>query len=170
MARSAPLLWQQRHAAFLATTSSRYNNMRARLEKKKLPPPPFTLDELRRDILSVMGGKEDGAIECRYCKGIFTIEEVAIDHATPLSQNGSLGLDNLDYPCGPCNDRKGGLTLAQYSALLAFLETQHPIARRDVLSRLQKANALAQGARRAIIQIKKLQETKRPPEPELAPF
>jgi hypothetical protein len=168
--KAGALFHQHRHQAFMILTASRYNGMRARLARKKLPPPPFTLDEFREDALGVMGGKEDGPIKCRFCLGWFTLAETAIDHATPISRGGSLGLDNLDYPCGACNDRKGSLTVAEFAALLAFLGTQHPLARQDVLARLQKANALAQGARRAIVQLKKLKEGKKAPESELGEF
>lgn len=136
---------------FLSVTASRYASMKARLAKKKLPPVPFGLDAFRADVLSVMGGKKDGALICRYCRRAFTIAEIAVDHATPLSRGGGLDLDNLDYPCGACNDRKGSLTLDEYAHLLAFLGTQHPIARQDVLTRLEKANKLAAGLRRSIM-------------------
>ena len=169
--KAGTLFWTERDREFMELTSSRYSSMVARLKKKKPPIlPPFTLNELRQDAKSVMGDKADGAIKCRYCQGWFTLAETALDHATPISRGGSLGLENLDYPCGPCNDRKGSLTVVEYLALLAFLGTQHPLARQDVLARLQRANALAQGARRAIVQLKKLKETKKAPDSELAPF
>jgi HNH endonuclease len=135
--------------SFVDLTRSRYDNMCRRMEKKKLPPPPFDLEQFRADVTSVMGGNEDGVIVCRYCKRPFTLQETAVDHATPLSRGGSAGLENLDYPCRQCNNRKGSLTLDEYTALLVYLDTVHPLARQDVLSRLEKANALAAGARRA---------------------
>jgi hypothetical protein len=133
---------------FLSVTASRYASMKDRLKRKKLPPPPFTLEQLRADLLGVMGGKKDGAIECRYCKRHFVISEIAIDHATPISRRGSLGLENCDYPCKGCNDAKGALSLLEFEGLLTYLESVHPLARKDVLSRLKKANSLAAGARR----------------------
>jgi hypothetical protein len=136
---------------FLTVTASRYGSMRDRLKRKKLPPPPFTLEQFRADVLGVMGGKKDGAVQCRYCLGWFTIGQLAVDHATPLSRGGSLALENLDYPCQPCNDRKGSLTLDEYKALLAFLGTLHPTARQDVLKRLEGHNKLAAGLRRSIV-------------------
>lgn len=135
--------------SFVDVTRSRYQGMCDRMKKKKLPPPPFTLEQFRADVLSVMGGNEDGAIQCRYCKRFFTLSETAVDHATPLSRGGSSALDNLDYPCRQCNSRKGSLTLAEYEALLAYLDTVHPLARKDVLSRLEKADKLAASARRS---------------------
>ena len=32
-----------------------------------------------------------------------------------------MGLDNLEYPCKPCNDRKGSMSPDEFLALLAFL-------------------------------------------------
>jgi 5-methylcytosine-specific restriction endonuclease McrA len=130
-------------------TRRQYGNMVGRMKRNKLPPPPFTLDEYRRDVLGVMGGKEDGPIECRYCKRIFTLAEIAVDHAKPLSRGGSAGLDNLDYPCAADNDGKGSLEVHEYLDLLRYLDGVHPLARKDILSRLKKANSLAASARRA---------------------
>jgi hypothetical protein len=125
-----------------------------RLKKKKLPPLPFTLEEFRQDMLSVMGGKEDGPIICRYCHQFFTIDGVAVDHAKPLSRGGDADLSNLDYPCRADNYRKGSMTMQEYGSLLSFLDTQHPLMRQDVLSRLEKAIQLASGsfANQGIIQ------------------
>ena len=134
------------HDLFMATTRTRYSSMVERLKRKKLPPLSFTLEEFRADILSVMGGKEDGAIVCRYCKMAFTLDGIAIDHAKPLSRGGSTGLDNIDYTCRADNYRKGSMTMQEYGMLLSFLETQHPLMRQDVLSRLEKAVQLASGA------------------------
>ena len=120
--------------------------MADRLKRKKLPPIAFTLDEFRADILSVMGGKEDGAVVCRYCHAAFALDGIAVDHAKPLSRGGSAGLENIDYPCRADNYRKGAMTMQEYGSLLAFLDTQHPLMRQDVLSRLEKAVQLASGA------------------------
>ena len=147
--RAANLFPKSAHETFLELTRRQYGNMRLRMKRNKLPPPPFTLDEYRQDILGVMGGKEDGPIHCRYCKRIFTIAEIAVDHAKPLSRGGDTGLSNLDYPCAACNDGKGGLEVDEYLDLLAYLDKIHPLARKDILSRLKKANALAASARRA---------------------
>jgi hypothetical protein len=134
------------HDEFMTVTVTRYSGMVERLKKKKLPPLPFTLDEFRADILSVMGGKEDGALVCRYCHIPCALDGIAVDHAKPLSRGGSSGLENIDYPCRADNYRKGAMTMQEYGSLLAFLETQHPLMRQDVLSRLEKAVQLASGA------------------------
>ena len=147
--RAGALFPRSAHETFMELTRRQYGNMVGRMKKLKLPPPPFTLAEYRADILGVMGGKEDGAIHCRYCKRIFTIAEIAVDHAKPLSRGGDSGLSNLDYPCKADNDGKGGLEVDEYLDLLAYLDKIHPLARKDILSRLKKANALAASARRA---------------------
>ena len=147
--RAGALFPQSAHETFIELTRRQYGNMVGRMKKLKLPPPPFNLDAYRHDILGVMGGKEDGAIECRYCHRFYTIAEIAVDHAKPLSRGGSAGLDNLDYPCAADNDGKGGLEVDEYLDLLGYLEKVHPLARKDILSRLKKANALAASARRA---------------------
>lgn len=134
------------HDEFMSVTRTRYSGMVERLKRKKLPVLTFTLDEFRQDILSVMGGTEDGAITCRYCKMAFALDGIAVDHAKPLSRGGSSGLENIDYPCRADNYRKGAMTMQEYGSLLSFLETQHPLMRQDVLSRLEKAVQLASGA------------------------
>jgi hypothetical protein len=116
------------------------------MKRKKLPPLPFTLEQFRQDVLSVMGGKVDGAVQCRYCHTHFALDGVAVDHAIPLSRRGSSDLTNLDYPCKPCNDKKGSLTHIEFTKLLEFLEKEIPLGRQDVLSRLEKAVKLASGA------------------------
>ena len=148
--KAGTLFQQDAHATFMTITGSRYRNMVLRCKKKKLPAPSFTLEEFRRDLLdNVMGGKEDAPICCRYCHRWFTLAEVDVDHGTALSRGGSTELDNIDYPCASDNDKKGSLSVAEYTALLAYLDTVHPQARQDVLVRLQKANSLAATAARA---------------------
>lgn len=166
--KAGTLFPQDAHSSFMTITGSRYRGMLARLERKKLPKPSFTLEEFRRDLLNnVMGGKEDAPIQCRYCLGWFTLAEVDVDHGTALSRGGSTGLDNIDYPCAQDNDRKGSLSVAEYTALLAYLDTVHPLARQDVLSRLEKANKLAAAAARSrglMAELDKLKKgTKQPP-------
>jgi 5-methylcytosine-specific restriction endonuclease McrA len=143
------LFAQASRTTFNDLTRSRYQGMVDRLKKKKLPALTFSLEEFRTDIRNVMGGVEDGAIMCRFCRRWFTLSEIAVDHSMPLSRGGSPNLTNIDYPCKPCNSRKGSLTTQEYAELVLFLEGKHPLMMKDVLSRLEKANALAAGARRA---------------------
>ncbi len=146
---SGSLFQDRAHKAFMEFTGRQYQSMKARIRKKQKDDKaelPFSLKDFRADILSVMGGKEDGAILCRYCRTHFTIDGIAVDHAKPLSRGGSPGLDNLDYPCRPCNNRKGEMDPVEFLKLLAFLETI-PLARISVLKRLEQSVALAAGAR-----------------------
>jgi hypothetical protein len=133
------------HSNFMAISGQRYDSMSTRLKKKGFPSTPFTKEEFRADMLNVLGG-ENGSAQCRYCHGFFTIEGIAVDHANPLSRGGSIGLENLDYPCRPCNNRKGELTVDEFTKLLAFLETI-PLARISILKRLEQSVSLAAGAR-----------------------
>lgn len=146
--KAGALFPKDSHRSWMEITGSRYRGMCERLKKKKLPPPSFSLFEFRAYTLGVQGDKDDGPINCRYCHRYFTLAEVDVDHGTPLSRGGSTGLNNLDYPCAQDNDRKGELTVAEYTALLAYLDTVHPLARQDILSRLEKANKLAAAANR----------------------
>ena len=133
------------HSRFLTLSGQRYDSMSARLKKKGFPSLPFTKEEFRSDLLNVLGG-EDGSVKCRYCGMMYDIEGIAVDHAKPLSRGGSPGLDNLDYPCRPCNNRKGEMDPVEFTKLLAFLETI-PLARISVLKRLEQSVSLAAGAR-----------------------
>ena len=135
------------HKTIMDVTRSRYSGMVERLKRKGLPTLDFDLDAFRADVLGVLGGKEDGVVVCRYCRMYFGISYISMDHAQPLSRGGSTGLSNLDYPCKRCNDIKGSLTVDELLKLIEFLEKEIPLARLDVLSRLQKAVSLAAGAR-----------------------
>lgn len=160
--KAGALFPQAARTSFVDLTRSRYQGMCDRMKKKKIPPPPFDLEAFRADLTAVMGGTEDGPIQCRYCHRWFTLAEVAVDHSTPLSRGGSAGLENIDYPCKADNDRKGSLTLQEYTALLTFLDSCHPLMRKDVLSRLERSNALAAGARRAQMLSAKLKGEQKP--------
>jgi len=129
------------------------------MKKKELPDLPFTLEQFRADVLSVMGGKEDGAFICRYCNRPLDLDEIAVDHAMPLSRGGGIGLDNLDYPCKEDNQRKGSMDPNEYMGLLKYLDTIHPLARQDILSRLQKAVTLAAGTWHSAAVINELKNT-----------
>ena len=141
---------QKAHSRFLDWTRQRYNSMTDRLKRKKPPlAVPFTLDEFRADVWHVMGEQEDAPLMCRYCRMPRVLDDIAVDHAQPLSRGGDLGLGNLDYCCKGCNDMKGSMTPSEFQALLEFLQTPFmALARLDVLLRLRKANALAAGMRR----------------------
>lgn len=131
---------------FMRLTGSRFDGMLDRLERKNLPLPKFTRDQFREHVLLAMGGHLDGAFKCRYCLSFYTLAEVAVDHEMPLSRGGSVELDNIGFPCIACNARKGSLTPTEYLTLLGFLHTI-PLARIDILKRLEMSVKLAAGAR-----------------------
>lgn len=139
------LFGKDMRSRFLDTTRQRYDTMRGRLKRNGIEDTPFTLDEFRADIMKVLDGNEDGAIVCRYCHRPMALEDTATDHAKALSRGGGPELENLDYPCKECNQKKGKLDPKEFLDLLGFLDTQHPLARQDVLARLQKATTLAAG-------------------------
>lgn len=155
---SGALFSDDSHKIFMTLTGSRYEAMDNRMEKKKLPPLPFSKAQFRSHILQLMGGKEDGFIRCRYCLAHFGIKDIAADHAMPLARGGSPGLDNLEYPCKPCNARKGTMNPSEFLALLAFLETI-PFARIDILKRLEISVQLAAGQRSTAAVVGKLKSS-----------
>ena len=135
---------------FINLTRTRYEAMMKRLAKKKsIDPdmPPFSLSQYREFVLGGIGGFEDGARQCRYCGGYFNYEDLATDHAVPLSCGGSPGLDNLDLPCAGCNAQKGETTPDEWLSLLRFLEEKLPRARIGILNRLQTYSKLIAGMR-----------------------
>jgi len=144
---------------FLRLTGSRYDGMKVRNEKKKLPPLPFTKEQFRTHVLHNMRGNYDGAINCRYCHKVCTLQEVAADHEMPLSRGGGSGLENIGFPCADCNAQKGSMTPAEFVTLLACLERM-PFARIDVLKRLQQSVKLAASVRRSIMLSKRPKEKK----------
>lgn len=125
---------------FVDLTGSRYDGMVRRLAAKK--PAilvPFSKERFRAYVLEqFMGDQYDGAIECRWCLRMITLEECAFDHSVPLERGGSPDLSNLDAPCAEDNARKGIMLPDEYRRLLAFLERELPFARVDILKRLQE--------------------------------
>lgn len=147
---SGSLFPESARKRFLELTRSRYGAMMTRLGKKKLidpKRPPFTVDQLRLQLLEAMGGKVDGFVQCRYCHGHFGIEDISMDHEIPLARSGGVELSNIGFPCMRCNFRKGELKPGEFLDLLDFLEKRLPLGREDVLKRLEKATQLAAGAR-----------------------
>ena len=89
------------HKAYMEFTLRQYGHMKTRWRKKLKNDKidlPFSLTQFREQVLRMMGGKEDGVIQCRYCKVHLTIEGIAVDHATPLSRNGSPGPSRVVIP------------------------------------------------------------------------
>ena len=133
-------------SAFMRMTLVQYNNMLARVKSKGFYGLPFDRHGFREYVLKALGGHYDGFVRCRYCTGFFALGEVAVDHAAPLSRGGGVDLDNLDLPCKPCNSRKGSMKPQEYLDLLDFLDSRIPLAKTDVLRRLEMSVQVAAGA------------------------
>lgn len=147
---------------FLELTRSRYGAMMTRLGKKKLidpKHPPFTVDQLRLHLLNAMGGKVDGVVQCRYCKGFVGIEGVSMDHEISLARGGSFELSNIGFPCQRCNNQKGKMTPTEFLTLLELLEKHLPLARTDILERLEKAVQFAGSLRNSAATIGDLKKS-----------
>lgn len=165
---------------FTEVTSRRYGAMKARLEKKGLPPVPFSLETFRDWTYRQLGFAHDGVIRCPYCQVINILQDCAVDHKRPLSKGGSEGLDNLEWICTACNDAKGSILPEDYRKLLRFLEDEIPMARIDILDRLRKAVSLVSSVRRNAVVIRDLKESgewkksrdkfKKPKDDGLGPF
>jgi 5-methylcytosine-specific restriction endonuclease McrA len=99
---------------FTQITGQQYDNMLVRVTRKGFYGLPFDKEVFREHVLLAMGGAYDGFLRCRYCSGYFALEQIAVDHAHPLSRGGGVELENLEFPCKPCNFRKGGMTPEEY--------------------------------------------------------
>ena len=83
----------------------------------------------------------DGVRPCPYCGAAIDSLSASLDHAQPISRCGSLGLDNLDAICEPCNRLKGALTSAEFKELRQWIDRQNIAAAEDIVGRL-KAGAM----------------------------
>jgi hypothetical protein len=144
-----PLFQSDARKKFMTTTADRYRHLSERLSKKKLPPPPFSLAQLRNHILEAMGESYTGGLRCPYCGRVCDISEVEFDHRVPLNRGGGLGLDNISAPCAGCNSAKGQSTDAEWVRFMGFLERELPLARVDILHRLTMYGKLVSGKRKA---------------------
>jgi hypothetical protein len=144
-------------SVFVRITGQTYDNMLVRVKRKGFYGLPFDKQEFRAHVLIAMGGTSDGFFRCRYCKGLFALNQVAVDHAHPLSRGGGVELDNLEFPCKACNARKGSMKPEEYLLLLEFLDDMLPLAKTDVLQRLEISVQLAAADRMRRAQQKKKQ-------------
>lgn len=123
---------------------SRYNSMKQRKTVIALGGLNFTLDQFREHCLKYFG-EEDGVVLCRYCRVPVYLTICAVDHAVPLSRGGSIGLENLEFPCDTCNSAKSRLLPNEFVALRAFIKTLDYEAEQDIMRRLSSAVKLAAG-------------------------
>lgn len=126
-----------RDAAFMQRTLQNYHAMAARFGERRWKTGrlagsvrtvgrelPFSLDEYRDWVIQKLGGRPDGTCKCRYCPTIMTALDFGADHVEPAAQGGSLGLENLDGCCKPCNVYKGKLTEKGFLALKRWLDAE----------------------------------------------
>lgn len=141
---------QKDKSRFLNVTGTCYDNMKARLVKKGLPSLPFTKDQFRAHILDTqMGGfNYDEPIRCRYCGGLFALEDCQGDHMIPLSRGGDPGLKNIELICADDNAGKGEMKPLEYEQLLHLIRND-PGMYNDVFNRLKTWGKLVSRARRA---------------------
>jgi len=76
---------------------------------------------------------------CPFCLQPIDALSASIDHMTPLSRGGSLGLDNLECICELCNRIKGGLTRSEFAELSEWMMRIEPLAHADLVRRLRAA-------------------------------
>lgn len=84
-------------------------------------PIPFTLDQFREWLLKQLGGNPNGTTRCVHCGMVLDAINVSFDHLAPVSQGGSLGLENLGTSCDECNRMKGKLTAPTFHKLMEWL-------------------------------------------------
>lgn len=122
-------------AAFMTRTGQNYQAMKRRFGERRIKTGkragrvvqvgreiPFTLEAFRNWLFAKLGGY-NGTVKCRYCPVILDAMNVGFEHVHPVSQGGSLSLDNLDCCCDRCNRLKGKLTERTFLALKRWMET-----------------------------------------------
>src|ERR1700687_1066713 len=58
---------------------------------------------------------ERDGFTCQFCNQTFVPMELTIDHLVPLSKGGLDETTNYVTSCGPCNEAKAALPLAEFS-------------------------------------------------------
>jgi hypothetical protein len=120
---------------FLKATLTQYGHMKSRKSVIAQGGLPFTLEEFRQHVLKFFGDR-DGIMLCRYCRKPIAIDSCAVDHAVPLSRGGSVGLENLEFPCARCNSIKGRMTPMAMTKYCIFRDTLPPEDAADLDNRL----------------------------------
>ena len=89
-----------------------------------------TLDELRQLMYDNYGKN------CKYCGRVLDINNIVIDHITPISKGGTSNIDNLQVICKTSNSMKGSLDEEHFQLLLDWLDTAPDELSKDVSIRL----------------------------------
>ncbi len=61
---------------------------------------------------------------CHYCDGLFSPEELTMDHLVPVSRGGKASRNNVVPACKECNSRKKYLLPIEWEEYLAKQESQ----------------------------------------------
>ena len=80
--------------------------------KKNYNIPEETIDNLIKKYIEK---------KCQYCEDIIGLDNMALDHKTPISLDGNSSLNNLHIVCKRCNQRKGMLSHKSYKDLLKLI-------------------------------------------------
>lgn len=110
--------------------ASIYKHQIERAAKLNVMGPDYDVAALR---VYVSGAVPNG---CAYCAKKLTPKNFELDHRTPVSRGGQFSLLNTTLICGPCNKKKGGLTVTEFLRLVELLATFPPEGRIDVEKRL----------------------------------
>ena len=76
-------------------------------------------------------------LRCEYTGERIKLDDIQIDHKTPISRGGLFGVENLAITNGKTNQHKGSLNQVEFLELLALLNMFDPVAKTDVLTRLR---------------------------------
>jgi len=80
--------------------------------------------------------KENYGSECPYCGCVLNVNNMSLDHITPIARNGNNIEKNIQVTCKVCNRRKGRLTDKEYRELLKLIDGFEKQARQYVLAKL----------------------------------
>jgi 5-methylcytosine-specific restriction endonuclease McrA len=97
----------------------------------------YDLDALRDLVRRRLGAT------CPGCRTPLTLDNLSLDHETPVSRNGGHTLDNLTVLCKNCNPAKGPLTAREWTELLATMNAWPPDIRKNLLARLKAGRRFA---------------------------
>lgn len=76
-------------------------------------------------------------LRCEYTGEKIKLDDIQIDHKTPISRGGLFGIENLAITSDKTNQYKGSLNQMEFLSLLSLLNTFDEVARIDVLTRLR---------------------------------
>lgn len=99
--------WCSNHKPLLAERSHRYRELYGYARKT-------TREESARIRQYWLLIKSKSCVECHWCRKIFPISEIEMDHIIPISRGGRHVLENICPACRPCNRRKSHKLVIDY--------------------------------------------------------